>query len=267
MNELKHIPQEDLALYAMQGLAPKELAAIRAHLQSCDACRAELSMLSGDLGLLAMSVDQKPLPAGARDRFLSRIIADAPAQHTAAPSQPRRNQPWRWMLPVAWGAVAALAVLAVALQLQVRSLDRQVRQEAALLQQQESANARAQRVLDLLTAHAAQHIELTAAAAKPAPAARAIYLASQGALLLQASHLDPIPAGKTYELWVIPTNGAPVPAGLFQPDAAGNASVVLPSLPRGVEAKAFGVTVEDAGGSATPTLPIVLQGAAPTPAS
>jgi Anti-sigma-K factor rskA, C-terminal/Putative zinc-finger len=266
MTELKHIAQEDLALYAMQALAPEESEAIRAHLQACHACRAELSMLSGDLGLLAMSVDQKPLPAGARDRFLARIAADAPAQ-LAAPPQPRRNQTWRWVLPMAWGAVAALVVLAAALQLQVRSLDRKVREEAALLQQQESASARAQRVLDLLTAPAAQHIELTAAAAKPAPAARTVYLASQGALLMQASHLDPVPAGKTYELWVIPTHGAPVPAGLFRPDAAGNASVVLPSLPRGVEAKAFGVTVEDAGGSATPTLPIVLQGAPPKPAS
>jgi len=31
-------------------------------------------------------------------------------------------------------------------------------------------------------------------------------------------------------------------------------------LPKGVEAKAFGVTVEAEGGSATPTMPIVLVG-------
>jgi anti-sigma-K factor RskA len=38
--------------------------------------------------------------------------------------------------------------------------------------------------------------------------------------------------------------------------------VVLPPLPKGVEAKAFGVTVEDEGGATTPTLPIILVGAA-----
>ncbi|MGA7857108.1 MAG: anti-sigma factor, partial [Terracidiphilus sp.] len=66
-------------------------------------------------------------------------------------------------------------------------------------------------------------------------------------------------------LWVIPANGnAPIPAGLFRPDAAGNASVVLPPLPKGVPAKAFGVTVEKAEGSATPTAPIILAGAAGT---
>jgi anti-sigma-K factor RskA len=68
-------------------------------------------------------------------------------------------------------------------------------------------------------------------------------------------------ANKTYELWLIPANGqAPIPAGLFQPDANGTASVVFPSLPVGIDAKAFGVTVEDAQGAATPTLPIVMSG-------
>jgi anti-sigma-K factor RskA len=34
----------------------------------------------------------------------------------------------------------------------------------------------------------------------------------------------------------------------------------MPPLPKGVEAKAFGVTVEDEGGSSTPTLPIIMAG-------
>ena len=82
-------------------------------------------------------------------------------------------------------------------------------------------------------------------------------------MIFQADHLKPLPLGKTYELWVIPANGAaPVPAGLFQPDVAGNGSVVLPNIPQGVTAKAFGVTMEDAAGAATPTMPILISGAA-----
>ncbi len=73
-----------------------------------------------------------------------------------------------------------------------------------------------------------------------------------------------MPASKTYELWVIPANGsAPIPAGLFRPDAAGNGSVVLPQIPLGVSAKAFGVTLEDAAGSKVPTAPILLVGTVP----
>ena len=61
---------------------------------------------------------------------------------------------------------------------------------------------------------------------------------------------------------MIPANGkAPVAAGLFRPDAAGTATVVLPPLAPGIAAKAFGVTVEKAAGSDSPTSPIILSGA------
>jgi hypothetical protein len=92
-------------------------------------------------------------------------------------------------------------------------------------------------------------------------AAEDVYLKERGALVFTASNLVPLPANKTYELWVIPASGtAPIPAGTFQPDAHGMASVLLPNLPKGIEAKAFGVTMEKAGGSTTPTLPILLAG-------
>jgi len=51
-----------------------------------------------------------------------------------------------------------------------------------------------------------------------------------------------------------------VPAGTFRPDQRGDASVIMPILPKGVDAKAFGVTIEDDGGSQTPTMPIIIAG-------
>jgi len=81
-------------------------------------------------------------------------------------------------------------------------------------------------------------------------------------MILLATNLKPLPQGKTYELWLIPADGkAPVPAGTFNPDAVGTATLVLPPLPSGIAAKAFGVTVENAGGATSPTMPIVLSGA------
>ena len=61
---------------------------------------------------------------------------------------------------------------------------------------------------------------------------------------------------------MIPADGsyAPIPAGTFHPDDRGNASVITPDLPKGVPAKAFGVTIEPDGGSQTPTLPIIMAG-------
>ena len=63
---------------------------------------------------------------------------------------------------------------------------------------------------------------LTEGKAPAQPTARATYLPERGGLILLATNLKPLPEGKTYELWVIPADGkAPVPAGLFRPDAVG----------------------------------------------
>ncbi|MFZ0746195.1 MAG: anti-sigma factor [Terracidiphilus sp.] len=279
MTDGVHIPQEDLALYAMQALSPDESAEMRLHLDKCAPCRAELAETSGDLALVALSVEQHPLPEGARDRFLSRISATsslgtAAGPAPAVPIQPvapltaiapsRDDRPARRpSLWIAWGAVAALAILAISLGLRIQSLDQQLQNQSGLIARLTVTASHAQEVLDVITAPSAQRVVLTSGKAPAVPTARAIYLPSRGGLIFEASNLGNLPGNKTYELWVIPASGAaPIPAGLFRPDAQGAASLVLPPLPKGVPAKAFGVTIENAEGSATPTAPIILSGAA-----
>jgi hypothetical protein len=266
MTDDRHISQEDLALHAMQALSLEESPAMRLHLAGCDACRAELAELSGDLALLAMSVEQHAVPEGARQRFLDRIASDGvvvPARAGASVVSMEKVRPAKKLAAwLAWSAAAALLLLAIELGIRVRSLNEQLDETAKLVAAQTVENRHAEELLDLLTTPGAQHVLLTAGKTPPAPSARAVYAASRGALFLEASNLKPLPEGKAYELWVIPANGsAPLPAGLFQPDAAGSTSVVLPKIREGVPAKAFGVTIEKAAGSATPTAPIILSGA------
>lgn len=263
-----HIPEETLALYALQALDEAESAAVRAHVAECDPCRTELARAEGDLALVAMSVEQHPLPEGARERFLSRIgdRARSPQKReSAAVIRMESKTPARRAIAwPAWLAAAAMLLVAISLGFEISTLSRRLDATSQQLAEQTIESRHAHEVLDLLTAPAAQHVTLTTGKTPPAPSARALYLASRGALVLEASNLNPLPPNKTYELWVIPANGAaPIPAGLFEPDATGSASVVMPQIPAGVTAKAFGVTIENAGGSAAPTLPIVLAGAAP----
>src|SRR5258708_39725490 len=84
MMQGEHIPQEDLVLYAMQSLSAEELAAVRLHLEECKPCRDELAAVSGDLALVALSVEQHPLPEGARRRFIERSAADSKAAQAGA---------------------------------------------------------------------------------------------------------------------------------------------------------------------------------------
>ena len=67
----------------------------------------------------------------------------------------------------------------------------------------------------------------------------------------------------TYELLLIPKSGAPMPAGLFKPDAHGMAMMMPenPEVPAGTECKAFAVTMEPEGGSPAPTTKPILASA------
>lgn len=269
MMQGEHIPQDDLILYAMQALSAEEHAAVGLHLEDCEQCRGELAVVNGDLALVAMSVEQKPLPEGARQRFIDRISGapvvspkDDAAPVTAIDSKRRGRRVSVW---IPWMATAALLFLTIMLWMRVRSLNDELGRQYRMVAQMAEQSSHAQQVLDVLNAPASKRVLLVGGKAKPEPTGHAVYLAENGGLIFQGNDLAALPENKTYELWVIPANGqAPIPAGLFRPDAAGSASLVLPPLPKGVEAKAFGVTIEKAEGSLTPTAPIVLAGAVPT---
>jgi len=266
MTDREHISQEDLALFAMQALSSEESAVVRAHLETCAHCRAELAELSGDLALVGLSVDQQGLPEGARQRFVDRVTADTSKTEASTPvsiTTARKRSSAVW---IPWALAAGLIIAVISLNMKINSLNEQLRNQSDLAAKLELKTSRAQQVLDVLTAPTAQRVTLTASKTPVVPTGRAIYLAERGALVFQANNLDRLPENKTYELWVIPADGkAPIPAGLFTPDATGSASVVLPPLPKGIPAKAFGVTIENAEGSNSPTAPIVLSGAAPAP--
>lgn len=257
----QHISQEDLTLHTLQALSEGESAAVRAHLAQCAQCRAEMAEFSGDVAMIGLSVPQHPVPSGARQRFLSRIAGDAAVLEPAVTLEKRKpalSFPHKGWIP--WGAVAALAILAISLFVKDIALNNDLTDATGKIATLTGQSAQAQRVLDLLTSHSTQRVLLTADKASIEPTGRAVYLADSGSLVFQANNLKRLASDKTYELWVIPANGKPIPAGLFRPDAAGNASVVLPPLPKGVPAKAFGVTIERAEGSDAPTAPIILSG-------
>jgi anti-sigma-K factor RskA len=262
MTGSEHISPEDLALHALQALAEEESAAVRAHLALCGACRTELAQIAGDAALLGLSVEQYPAPAGARQRLLDRIAADASVNKHAMKHEARGQAlpfPRKAWLP--WAVAAGLAILAISLGVKNSSLNQELRDASSQVADLTRQSAQARRVLDVLTSHSAQRVLLTAGKTSVEPTGRAVYLADSGGLVFQANDLKLLASDKTYELWVIPVNGKPIPAGLFRPDAAGSASVLLPPLPRGVPAKAFAVTIEKAAGSETPTAPIILIGA------
>lgn len=175
----------------------------------------------------------------------------------AAVGAPERQ----WSAMLAWaGLAASLAVGVFYFRGQEQARSSEIAQLRDQMEQVRRAAARtetelrqAQHVLEFLNAPETRMVTFGPADPKP-PRGRVLLNPTRGVLLI-ASNLPAAPAGKIYEMWVIPKGGAPVPAGLFQSDAAGNALHLQPgAVPAGAT---VAVTVEPASGSQTPTMPIV----------
>jgi anti-sigma-K factor RskA len=110
----------------------------------------------------------------------------------------------------------------------------------------------------MLTSDKTVRMTVVSTQAKPQPQGRVFYQREKGHLMFFASNFPSLPTKKVYELWLVPMAGAPIPAGTFVPDAKGAGSVMLPAMPANVEAKTFAITIENEGGSETPTMPIIM---------
>jgi anti-sigma-K factor RskA len=86
----------------------------------------------------------------------------------------------------------------------------------------------------------------------------ALWSKSNG-MIFSATQLPALPAGRVYQLWTI-TGTTATSAGLLTPDASGAVRIELPIPATATRPDAFGLTIEPAGGSSAPTLPIVLLG-------
>jgi len=254
MKDHQHIA-DDLVLYALRELPGEQAAEVRKHLEDCPQCRRELEEINSNMALLALSTVGSHVPQRSLQRLLSAIK-----------SEPRRarsfvmRRPWWSFVP----SFAAVVLAAFALMLWRENFSLRHRLEAAQHQseQRQGDLERSRLVVETLTSPESSHFELVSTKAEAVPEGRACFMQKTGTLVFTAQHLEPLPAQKTYQLWLIPANGtAPMPSGTFKPDARGTASVVMHNMKKNVSPKTFAVTVEAEGGSETPTMPIVMAGA------
>lgn len=282
---MKQISQDDLILYALGDLSAADRTVVEQALAADSTTRNELALIQADLAAFALSSELNTPPLLARERLLREVAKEKKLAPTAIAGEttgaepmlrsresrvlsmedaPRRRAMgfFGW---AGWAVAAGLAAFAFFQHHRHEQLRQEYTAQSAKLDDASREAERAQRVMDLLTNGGAMQVTLRqtdAAKEPPKPIAHAAYAADTGQLVFVAMHLAALQPDKTYELWVIPADGkAPIPAGLFKPNQQGFASIVLPELPRGVVAAQLGVTIENEGGSQTPTMPIVLAGA------
>lgn len=177
------------------------------------------------------SVAEIPPPA----RLKARVVS-------ALSGKPRRDS-WFW----AWAALAAGLVIAV---VWVGWRESAVRAELAsvrrLLDQQSADARRTAEVLSIVSAPGTRAIS-------PQQGQGNYFVNPDRGVVLIASGVQAPAAGRTYQMWIIPKGRAPVPAGVFTPDAQGRVIHTFPTQVDVSATGAFAITDEPHGGSPAPT--------------
>jgi anti-sigma-K factor RskA len=280
-----------LGAHALGALDGDERRAVELHLQTCQSCNALLVELRSVAVGVALAADPIEPPPVVKARLLARVTGEdlpralrppdafAPrspgrrasdlAVHRSAQQQ-SKSPAWRLAAAAAVILAAATGVYAWLLQEQVADMrttvERTLAHDAALASELGAARrdaAQLVRIADVLGAPDMLKVELRGQATAPEATGRAFLSPSQG-LVLDARRLPALAAGRVYQLWMIAA-GTPVSAGVLSMGADGAATIAMP-MPAGVPMpSSLAVTVEPAGGSTTPTMPMVLMGETKTP--
>jgi anti-sigma-K factor RskA len=259
----QHANPEDFDLYALGALDGKEQEQFETHLRACTVCRSELALAHERALLLGLAATPLNPPPSIKSALMQRVRAERPiAARRITPNQPRIMS-WGMRFSLAFASAAVILAIATTWlwqqnqQRQGKIQSLQAELSAAKANSERSA-AQAQAVTEVVGAPDTVQVTLLQQAGGPPGQARVLYNARMG-LVIYSGEIAPEPADKSYQLWLVPSSGAPVNAGLVAASQQNEANVV--HLQQGLVAKAFAITLEPRGGRPQPTGPKVLIGA------
>jgi anti-sigma-K factor RskA len=236
MTYYQHVPfRENIPAYAIGALDAEEVAALEAHLRTCEACRAELDAYRATSDHLLMNLPPQ-MPSAALRQHLQRRL-------------PGTRKPARSRLKLSFGRVAVGIAIVLLLVLNIFSIS-QVRalrdQQTQLINQIKNG----QMALAMLSYPNTQSFPI-----KEENVTGSLLLDREynnAVLILRG--LPAIQDNQTYQVWLIAPNQERTSAGLLRPQTN------LPFISEPINAtrdlaKFVGIslTIEPAGGSDRPT--------------
>jgi anti-sigma factor RsiW len=219
--------------YALDVLDADERWAYETHLASCERCREDLTSFWETTEALAVAASGPAPSPELRDRILTGARAE---RQVVVPLESRRQ---RRLTPVLGAAAAVAALVALAVGLWATQLSGDLDEARLALERERAAAA-------VLADPDARTVGLEAGDGR-------LVVGEDGRAVLVLDSLDPAPAGKTYEMWIL-EGETPVPAGTF----AGREERDVVNVEGSVETgDRVAVTIEDEPVAAPTTPPIV----------
>jgi anti-sigma-K factor RskA len=265
--------QQLLIPHSLDALEVSETRELEAHLQTCAECRAELTALRDEVGLLAHAAAPAEPGLQVRARILDAVHAERKENRAAVtgqvmPLKARAN--WNvWTIGLRLAAGLAFVALLIGivvlwrrevkLRQDVAQLERQLNTQQHELARDRDALARQRELVALLNSPSTRNLEM--AGAQTAQNARGSFVYDQktGKAVFLADGLPATPADKAYELWFIPKGRSPVAGRLFTVDASGHALLPEQIPADALESFVVAITLEPKKGSTAPTGAIYLS--------
>jgi len=255
---MKHLQLSDelserSSLYAAGALSEEERKAYLRHLEEdqCDVCRDAVREFEAAVQALAIELPpEEPSPL-----VRSRLMAQATLMGSGVPAQkPRARLSWlQWVVPAALTAALALVIfLNAGLRNEIQSL-------TARIDDLEAQSNRQRIVLAALTTPKARIVSLNGLSPNTEARGRIFWDEPGRRWWFYVRGLPPAPAGKSYQLWFVPTTGNPISARVFDTSSDGIVDLEIPLPADATELKLAALTSEPAGGRPQPSGAFVLQ--------
>jgi anti-sigma-K factor RskA len=244
---MKHLQLTDelleaASMYATGAMPESERKMYVHHLETegCELCRAEVLELQSAMHALAIDLPESTPSPAAKMRLMAQAELSASMRGIQNRAQPRRFEWLAWLISAAaTAALVGVLFLNSNLRNQVNSLHTRISE---------------------LGSTKVRIVNLSGQGVTPQAGARVFWDQVNRRWLFYVSNLQPVSKDKTYQLWFVPKNGAPVSASVFNTDADGSVTIEV-SVPPGIgELKAAAVTTEPAGGLPQPSGSFVLFG-------
>ena len=226
-------------LYAIGVLDGDERLEFERHLSGCTDCQSGLAKAI-ELNEMILSAAPRVEPS---PQLRSRVLAGF-GQTAAAKKSEAARRSWNWGMALALAASIILGFVAW-----------QSERSARLNDGNELARLR-----DIQQILQAPNTKQVTFGPQPAAPHGSVFVHEKRGIILIAEGLPAPPEGWTYESWVVPKNGAPIPIEAFRAHDGGGISILHSTLPVD-QLKAVAVSLEPA--SAPVTKPTKLVFAAP----
>lgn len=225
--------KDDYGTYVLGALDGEALDELREHLgRQCETCSAGVRGARGLVAQMAGSVELIDPPKRLRSRVVGMV-------------SPEKR--WTLLNKVLAFATALSVFFTVHIWLRHSEMHRVFEQEEAKWEKQNGELARLQETLALFEDPAAKEVTFGKGAR-----GRVVISPAHG-VAFSGQNMAALAPGKTYEMWIIPKGGKPVPAGTFAPGSDGSALHVQTGPVDIASTAAVAVSIEKEGGVASPT--------------